>query len=155
MNDDVRAAIIALDGKKTWGAAEDAREALLPFGRAIFPAALELYPRLRGHRARVSLVYTAMKFALVEEDAVRLGLAALRDRSARVVHFACMLLAVSGRNDAVAPLEALLSHASAEVRGDAEAAIAAIRAGDRNRFLDRTGSGNVTLNIGGLIEPRS
>ena len=153
MSNEVRAAILALDGKSAWGEVETAREALVPLGRNIFPIALELFPTLRSYKARTSLVYTAVKFALVEEDAVRLGVLALEDRSSIVIHRACMLLAVSRQRDVIPALEKLLGHKSSEVQNDAHAAIIAIEQQNPNLFLDRNQTGKVTLNVGGLIQP--
>ncbi len=138
---------------KNWGEVETAREALIPLGRDIFPVALEILPELRGFRARNALVYTAIKFALVENDAVKLALTALQDKSGAVRYRACMLLAVAGRSDTIECLEYLLDHKSSETREDAQAAIKAIKAGDHDLFLDRNGRGRVHLNIGGLVRP--
>lgn len=138
---------------KNWGEVEDAREALIPVGRDIFPAALKVFPELRGFKARKALVYTAMKFALVENDAVNLALAALQDKSVAVRYQACMLLAVAGRKDTIERLEYLLEHQSSETRVDARAAINAIKAGNHDLFIDRTGHGRTHLNIGGLVIP--
>lgn len=149
---DIEAALLALDAK-TWGEVETAREALLPLGRAIFPAALQVYPRLRGFKARTALVYTAMKFALVEPAAVTLALAALEDRSAAVRYRACMLLAVAGRKDTISALERLRDHGSADSRADALAAIRAIRGRNQNLFLDRDDTGRVRMHVGGLVHP--
>ncbi|MGI9390371.1 MAG: hypothetical protein ACR2O1_09970 [Boseongicola sp.] len=152
MNADIADLIRALDCKN-WGEVEDAREALVQLGRDIFPVALEVFPELRGYKARVALVYTAVKFALVEPDAVRLAITALRDKSGAVRYRACMLLAVAGRNNTVRNLEALLDHKSSETRADAQAAITAIKAKNQNLFLDRDGRGPVRLNIVGLVHP--
>ncbi|MHA3980042.1 HEAT repeat domain-containing protein [Halovulum sp. GXIMD14794] len=149
---DIEAALLALDAK-TWGDVETAREALLPLGPAIFPAALQVYPRLRGFKARTALVYTAMKFAQVEPDAVTLALSALEDRSAPVRYRACMLLSVAGRRDTLPALRTLLHHPKDETRADAGAAIRAIERGNPHLFVDRTGSGRVHLHIGGLVRP--
>ncbi len=149
---DIEAALLALDAK-TWGEVETAREALLPLGRTIFPAALQVYPRLRGFKARMALVYTAMKFALVEPDAVTLALTALDDRSAPVRYRACMLLAVAGRDDTIPALERLLDHTSQDSRADAHAAIRAIRGRNHNLFLDRANTGRVHMHVGGLVQP--
>lgn len=153
MNDAVKTAIDALDGHKNWGETEDARERLVPLGRRIFPYAIEAYPKLKSYMARTSLVYTAMKFALVEEDAVTLALMALGDRSARVIYYACMLLSVAGRPETIIALKALENHKNPDVRGDAAAAIMAILEGNRNLFLDRNRTGLVKMKIVGLIDP--
>lgn len=149
---DIEAALLALDAK-TWGEVESAREALLPLGRAIFHTALHVYPRLRGFKARTALVYTAMKFALVEPDAVTLALTALDDRSAPVRYRACMLLAVAGRRDTIPALRVLLDHPKDETRADARAAIEAIERGNPDLYADRSGSGRVHMHIGGLVLP--
>ena len=153
MSNAVLAAIHALDGHKNWGEVEDARERLVPLGRQIFPHATEAYPLLKSYMARTSLVYTAMKFALVEDDAVELALMALGYRSARVVYYACMLLAVAGRTETVIALKALENHKNPDVRADAAAAIVAILEGQRVLFLDRNRTGLVKMKIVGLIEP--
>ena len=149
----IEAAILALDGHKNWGEVEDAREKLVPLGRKIFPFALSAYPTLRSYMARTSLVYTAMKFALVEDDAVTLALMALEDRSARVIYYACMLLAVAGRHETIVALKALENHKNPDVRSDASAAVMAILEDNRDLFLDRNRTGLVRIKIGGLIDP--
>ena len=148
----IATALFALD-RKTWGDVEDAREALLAYGPDIFPTASEVYPLLRGYRARVALVYTVMKFALVEPEAVRLAVTALDDKSYHVIHQACMLLAVAGQDATIPVLSRLLTHKRDDVRKDAQAAIRAISQKNHNLFVDREGHGTVTLNIGGLIRP--
>ena len=150
---DVAALLMALD-RPDGGGMEDVREAtIVPLGRAIFPAALEVYPGMRHWMGRTGLVYTAMKFAMVDPDARRLGVMALGDRSKHVRYRAAMLLAVSGAPDTLPALEAALDHPSRETREDAAAAIAAIREGNPDLFLDRRRTGRVHLQIGGLVRP--
>ena len=153
MSDAVLTAIYALDGQKNWGAVEDAREKLVPLGRRIFPQALEAYPKLRSYMARTGLVYTSIKFALVEEDAVRLALMALGDRSAGVTYYACMLLAVAGKDETILALKELETHRNPDVRADASAAVFAILEKNRNLFIDRNRTGRSRLKIVGLIDP--
>jgi HEAT repeat protein len=152
MNLEVANLIRRLDAKN-WGEVEDVREELVLLGRNIFPVALEIFPELRGYKARNALVYTATKFALVETDAVKLALTALQDKSAAVRYQACMLLAVAGRYDTIAHLENLLEHKSNKTREDAQAAINAIKANNHDLFLDRDGWGRLHLNIVGLVHP--
>ena len=53
---------------------EDVREAtVVPLDSSIFPAALQVYPRMRHCMGRGGLVHTATRFALAEPDARRLG----------------------------------------------------------------------------------
>ena len=152
MTEDLQNMIMALD-QTSWGRVEDAREKLVPLGARIFPVALEVYPRLRGFRARAALLHTAFKFALTEPAAVALGLMGLEDKSAFVREKACLLLAVSGRKDTLPALRNRV--ALGDPDGHAAAAIAAITEGDRNLYIDRARTGRVTLNIGGLIVPET
>lgn len=145
-------ALRALD-QKTWGAVEDAREALVVYGQGIFPMALDVYPQLRGYRARAALVYTAIKYAMVEPDAVTLADRALEDKSHHVIYRACMLLAVAGQDESLPGLARLQRHKREDVRDDALAAIRAIQQKNHNLFVQRNGSTQVTLNINGLIRP--
>ena len=60
---------------------------------------------------------------------------------------------MAGRRDRIPALAALLGHPGEATRADAAAAIRAIARGSRKLFLDRTGSGRVHVDIGGLVQP--
>ena len=64
---------MALD-RPDGGGIEDVPEAtVVPLDSSIFPAALQVYPRMRHCMGRGGLVHTATRFALAEPDARRLG----------------------------------------------------------------------------------
>ena len=132
---------------------ENTRKALIPLGRDIFPAALDIFPELRGYKARKALVYTARNFSLIENDSVNFALAVLWGQSGAVRYQACMLLAFAGRKDTIESPENLLEHKSSEIRADVQAAIEAIKARNHDLYIDRFGHGQSHLNIGGLIVP--
>ena len=126
-------------------ALEDARERLVGFGEAILPAAIHWYPRLRRAESRRAVVYTAMKFGRTSGAAVQLGIDALDDRSNKVRHFACMLLAWSRKRHALPALEARVRKGDPD--GDATAAIEAIRERNSDLFVDRRRTGRIHLHI--------
>ena len=143
--------IIGLD-QDTWGKAEDAREILVPLGAAVLPLFLQYYPKLRKFRGRSSVVYTAIKFALVSDLAVDLGIMALNDKSELVRYRACMLLAYSLRRDAIPDLRKVLGHPHAKTAADAAAAAAAIDAIEHQNhhyFQDRHHTGKIKWHVSG------
>ena len=110
---------------------------------------LSKYHRSRAWQQRASCVYHAVKYSRESQDAFELGVNALKDKSKVVRYRATMLLAVSQRRDATPHLRKLeaLGNVSAP---DAKAAIQAIEASDPNLFVDRDGSGMVTLHVHGV-----
>lgn len=106
----------------------------------------ERFRSARGWRARSSCVYHAMRYAKESEDAVALGLNAIRDRSKVVRYRGAMLLAYSQRPDVVPHLRSAL-HAVSEGADDIAAAIDAIEHRNHDFFVDREHSGKVKLSI--------
>jgi HEAT repeat protein len=149
--DEILALIQALD-QKTYGASEDQRERLVEVGPDFLPYALDMLPKLKNAHGRNALVYTAMKFSRVSDQAVQLGITAMKDRSYPVRYHAAMLLAVSLSHQALPALQLALTHKDPKTVADATAAINAIQSANHNLFLSRNGSGAI-LSIMGLVEP--
>jgi hypothetical protein len=121
--------------------AEAAWETLRGLGAAVAPYLLEAYPGARRWQGRTALLFHAIRFARVSEDAYALGHRALADKSYMVRYRACMVLAYSLRADAVPALEALLQHADARTREDAARALDAIHHQNHHYFIDRGHTG--------------
>jgi hypothetical protein len=138
--DDIKSAVAALQAKaveeeeRAWGV-------LRPLGAAVVPYLLAAYPTFKSWQGRVSLVYHSTRYARVSEDAFRLGIAALGDRSRVVRYRACGVLAYSLRTDALEPLRALRVDAKRAPADDANAAINAIEAKNHHFFVDRHRTG--------------
>lgn len=94
---------------------------------------------------RASCVHHSIKYAKDSEDAYRLGIKALGDKSKVVRYRACMLLAVAQNTDALSHLEKLLGDNS--LKEDAVAAIDAIKNKNHNYFVDRDHSGKALLKV--------
>jgi hypothetical protein len=133
----------ALDGSgsdREWSAVSRLR--LLPD----FPELLlERYGRATRAAERASCVYHATRYSRSSAAAFDLGILALSDRSKVVRYRAALLLAWSQNRAALVPLSDL--HARGRSVEDAKAAIESIVTGDPNRFVDREGSGKLTLVI--------
>ena len=104
------------------------------------------YQRSRAWQERASCVYHAIKFARESQEAFELGVNALRDKSKVVRYRAAMLLAISQRREAIPHLQQLQTLGGTSA-ADAKAALQAIESGNQNLFVDRDGSGMVTLQI--------
>ena len=139
--DETRTAVARLD-TTSWSDAEEAWNALRPLGVAVTPYLREEYPKFRKWQGRVSLLFHSIRFGRVSEDAFQLGLAALEDRSTLVRYRACGVVAYSLREEALEPLERLLSHSDARTVEDARAAIDAIRSRNHHYFIDRRHTGH-------------
>jgi len=137
---DVRQVIRRLDTRKSLEAEEVWAE-LRPLGEALVSSMLEAYPAMRTWQGRAALLYHATRYARSSDDAFRLGLLALGDRSFLVRYRACGLLAYSLRADAMPELEALLAHRDPRTQADARAALDAIRCCNHHYFVDRDHSG--------------
>jgi hypothetical protein len=147
--DEIRARVARLDTRN--GAdADRAWSELRPLGNAVVPFLLEEYRRAKRVEMRVVLVFHAIRFARTSDDAVSLGLAALKDRATLVRYRACGLLAYSLRRDALPEIRSLLTHSDARTVDDAKAAIDAIENQDHHLFVDRTHSGRVKWEV---VEP--
>ena len=135
-------------------ALDERRQDLIPFGREICAHLAWGMARLKRQEARVALLYTAVKFARVEPEAVTAAIAALDARGAQVRRIACALLAFSLERSA---LPALRARAVIERRNDIGAdiatAISAIETGDHHRWVDRSGSGRSFWNVVGAVLP--
>ena len=89
-----------------------------------------------------------MRYARESDEAVSLGVEALRDRAKNVRYRACMLLAYSLHRSVLQSLrDALNDPKLATSKEDMEAAIDAIEEQNSNYFVDRKHTGNITLNI--------
>lgn len=126
----------------------EAWEPLRDLGVAVVPYLAEAYRSFRKWQGRASLVFHAIRHARVSDDAFRLGLDALSDKSAQVRDRACGLLAYSQKAEAVAHLEPLLQHADARTVEDARAAIDAITHRNHHYFVDRNHSGRAFWQVG-------
>jgi len=89
-----------------------------------------------------------MRYSRTHHAAYQLGVEALRDRSKHVRYRACMLLSVAQREEAIAPLRALLD--DPDSAQDAKAAIEALERRDQSLFVDREHSGKVVLRVRGV-----
>lgn len=107
---------------------------------------LERYRTAKNRGTRAACVYHSIRYATESQAAFDLAVTALDDRSKVVRYRAAMLLAVAQRPDAIPRLERMV--ASGNSTEDGQAAIAAIRDGHPDRYVDRDGSGMVSLNIG-------
>jgi hypothetical protein len=125
----------------------EAWERLRPLGVAVVPHLAEAYRSFRKWQGRASLVFHSIRYARMSDDAFRLGLEALSDRSAHVRHRACGLLAYSLRSEAVPHLEPLLRHPDSRTVEDARAAIEAIRHRNHHYFVDRDHSGRARWQV--------
>ncbi len=90
--------------------AEAAGAALRVYGDRVVQFIAAEYRRSHTWEARSALLYYAIPHARTSEEAFRLGLEALHDRSYMVRYRACMILAYSLREDALRALEAIRSH---------------------------------------------
>ncbi len=138
--DEIRAQVMSLQSDTVQGE-DDAWQALKPLGIEVVPYLLEAYPKMGKWQGRASLVYHAVKFARVSEDAYQLGVSALGDRARIVRYRACGLVAYSLRKDAIPYLKPLLESDCEETREHAHAAIDAIRAKNHHYFVDRGHTG--------------
>lgn len=120
---------------------QEAWDRLRDTGVAVVPYLAEAYPSFRKWQGRASLVFHCIRYARQSDDAFRLGLEALSDKSAQVRYRACGLLAYSQRAEAIARLRPLLEHTDARTVEDAKAAMDAIASRNHHYFVDRDHSG--------------
>lgn len=140
LSERIEEAVNRLDQKGN-NAIDEAWAELRPLGYGVVPYLRAAYPRFRQSAGRCALVYYAVRYARITDDAVALGLAALGDRSKIVRYRACGLLAYSLNHQALAPLSVLYEDPDPLVRSSAEAAVLAIRRGNHHLFVDRDLSG--------------
>jgi hypothetical protein len=107
---------------------------------------LSRYSQERLWKQRDELAYKAIWSARENEEAVKLGIAALSDRAQHVRYHACLLVAYSLRADLLPVLRQRLATIPASSQDDLAAAIDAIESGNHNYFVDRDHSGMITLN---------
>ena len=146
--DEIRQFVSLLDTTST-SEGDDAWNNLRPLGEEVVPYLLEAYPRTKKWQGRVRLVFHAMRYARVSMAAYELGIAALNDKATLVRYRACMLLACSLNDRAIPHLKGLYNHHDRKTVDDARAAVDAIRSSNRNYFLDRSHTVNITLEFGG------
>lgn len=109
---------------------------------------LELYNRSRKWNIRISCVYHATRYSRTVEDALTLGIVALKDKSRNVRQRACRLLAWSLNPKALKYLyDAVKIEQNQSVRTDILAAIDAIKSKNSDYFVDRDRSGMIKLVI--------
>lgn len=96
---------------------------------------------------RCALVFYAIGYAKESEEAVQLGLLAVKDRSKAVRYRGSMLLACSLRRDLVEALQQIAEQGPSDARADLMAAIDAVQSQNQNYFVDRVHSGKTKLNI--------
>ena len=101
------------------------------------------YRKSGAWRARVSCVFFAVPYARTSDDAVQLGIEALKDRSRIVRYRACSLLAYSFRDNALPYLRALLNHSDSSTVEDACAGIDCIEHKNHHWFMDRGHTGRL------------
>ena len=107
---------------------------------------LNHYRIAKKWQVRSSCVFYSIAYARDEEDAVKLGIEALLDKSKVVRYRACMLLACSLNKNALEALRQLeLSAKDIETIENAKAAIDAIENQNTNWFVDRNHSRKVFL----------
>ena len=109
---------------------------------------LKKYTNSKKWGERVSCIYHSIRYARNVDDALKLGVAALNDKSKAVRYRACMLLAYSLKQEVIPALEqAKAATDNEETLKDINAAIDAIKHQNSNYFVDRTHSGTVTFNV--------
>lgn len=119
----------------------EAWEHLRSLGVAVVPYLAEAYRSFRKWQGRASLVFHSIRYARMSDEALRLGLEALSDKSTLVRYRACGLLAYSQKAEAIPHLEPLLRHSDVRTVADAKAAIDAITHENHHFFVDRNHSG--------------
>lgn len=124
-------------------AEETAWAELRPLGIEVVPYLLEAYPQFKKWRGRLSLVFHAIRYARLSEEAYQLGLLAINDRATLVRYRACALLAYSLRKDAIEYLKPLLTHSDTRTVADAAAAIDVLKSQNHHYFRDREHSGRI------------
>ena len=136
-----------LDGSGSdaeWKAVEQLRV----LGQRLPSLLLERFRSARRWQARSSCVYHSFRYATESEDALKLGLEAIRDRANLVRYRGAMLLAYSQRMDALPEMERALREIDrGKSADDIAAAIDAIRNRNHNWFVDRNHSGKVTMTL--------
>lgn len=107
---------------------------LAQFGSGIVPFCAAKYEACPPSDYRADLVRFVLRYARTDRQAVELAVRALDDRSRKVRHNACAVLAYSLQPSAIEKLTPLRTHRDAATATDAERAIEAIRSCNHNRF---------------------
>ena len=99
---------------------------------------LEKYRRSKQWHIRQRCLDNCLNYARDFPAAIELGLEALTDRSKKVRHMACMLLAFSLNRDVLPSLNAVLEEeVDDSIRADIKAAIDCIESQNHHYFFDR------------------
>lgn len=144
--DAIQALVARLDSKSQQER-DQAWSELRPLGAEVVPYLHAAYSGFRLGEGRVALVYHALRYARVSEDAFQLGLTGLGDRSKVVRYRACALLAYSLREDAIEPLRRMRDDPDWQVRQSCRAAEFAILEKNHHLFVDRRGEGRTAWQV--------
>lgn len=136
-----------LDGSGSDDEFDAIKELRKLLGNQLPSVLLKKYESAKKWQTRASCVYHSIRYARDTEDAVKLGIKALLDKSKIVRYRACMLLAWSLNEEALPVLKELVPTADEETSKDIRAAIDAIENKNSNYFVDRDHSGKATLKI--------
>lgn len=107
---------------------------LAQFGADIIPHCVNKYQERPRADYRAHLVRFVLRYARVDSRSVEFARSALADKSRKVRHNACALLAYSLRPSELDSLQPLLQHPDAKTVDDARRAIDAIQSENHNRF---------------------
>ena len=107
---------------------------LAQFGADIIPHCIERFARASQASIRADLVAFLIQYSRLHDECVTFAVSALSDRSRKVRHNACALLAYSLNNRALPALRPLLTSACAKTADDARRAIECIVSGNHNRY---------------------
>lgn len=147
MNNEISMLLNQLDGSGS-DAEYTAVAELKKLGDALPLLLLERYQLSKKWNQRASYLYHSIRYARDVNEAVKLGIIALGDKSKVVRYRACMLLAYSLKYEALPALEqAKAITDNEETLKDINAAIDAIEHQNSNYFVDRSHSGKVTFNV--------
>ena len=108
---------------------------------------LSRYNLTKNWAARASLIMRALKYSRTSEDAVKLALDALSDKSKIVRYRACMFLAVAQRAGLLKVLTSKVDGYPSSSREDHLAAIDAFEARNQHYFIDRDHSRRTFLDV--------
>lgn len=147
MNNETSILLNKLDGSGS-DAEYRAIDELKKLGNQLPSLLFEKYSKSRKWEERASCIYHSIRYAREVDDALKLGIVALNDKSKVVRYRACMLLAYSLKQEALPALEkAKASIDNEEKLKDINAAIDAIEHQNSNYFVDRTHSGKIVFNV--------
>lgn len=147
MNNEISILLNLLDGSGS-DAEYKAIVELKKLGNKLPSLLSEKYKQSKKWGQRASCLYHSIRYARDVDDAVKLGVVALRDKSKVVRYRACMLLAYSLKQEVIPALEQAKTLAdSEETLNDINAAIDAIKHQNSNYFVDRSHSGKIMFNV--------